>query len=120
MKSLADILGVPDPQQPDAPVVPFELDLLSPDAAQTFSIEVLNSAQYRESLLRRILMDELPAAVECKLMDYAWGKPVERVEHTGKNGGPIVNRVERVIIDSVDPEVLTTDSKARHGPDVTH
>jgi len=25
-------------------------------------------------------MDELPPAVECKLWDYAYGKPVERVE----------------------------------------
>lgn len=43
-------------------------------------------------------MDELPAAVECLLYHYAHGKPAERVEHTGKDGAPIVTEIRRVIV----------------------
>lgn len=32
------------------------------------------------SLRRRILADNLPPAVECKLFEYAYGKPVDKVE----------------------------------------
>lgn len=48
--------------------------------AAAFSKEILDSVQYRESLLRRIIMDELPPAIEVLLYHYAHGKPVERVE----------------------------------------
>lgn len=41
---------------------------------------VLNSEEYRESLYRRVLLDELPSAVECMMWDRAWGKTVEKVE----------------------------------------
>lgn len=85
MKSLADVLGVQDIQLPDKPVAePGQVRL----TAKTLSRELLNSKQYRESLLRRIIMDELPAAVECKLMEYAWGKPIERVEVEDKTLRP--------------------------------
>jgi hypothetical protein len=50
--------------------------------AKSFCRDLLASPEYRASLLRRIILDELPPAVECKLMDYAWGKPVERVAIT--------------------------------------
>jgi hypothetical protein len=38
------------------------------------------------------------------MYDYAYGKPVEHVEHTGEHGQPIevITRVVRVI---VDPEL---------------
>lgn len=77
-KSLADVLGVLDPQQP----VSLQQDAkpFVKMTAKAFSQEILNSRQYRESLLRRIIFDELPPAVECKLMDHAWGRPVEKVQ----------------------------------------
>jgi hypothetical protein len=46
----------------------------------------------------------LPSAVITRLMDHAWGKPVERVEHTGKGGEPIVTEVRRVIVHVQEPE----------------
>jgi len=73
--TLPQVLGVPDPSNPSAPVA--DAPKLT---AKLLSRAMLATPQYRESLLRRILMDELPPAVECKLWDYAYGKPVERVE----------------------------------------
>lgn len=45
-----------------------------------FAMNVLHSREYRESILRRIEDDSLPAQVETLLYAYAYGKPVERVE----------------------------------------
>lgn len=77
IRSLADVLGIRDIQDPASkdPEVPLQRV-----NAKSFSQEILNSRQYRESLLRRIIMDELPPAIEAKLMDYAWGRPVEKVQ----------------------------------------
>ena len=66
---------MPDPLNPSAPVGPKKKR-----TARAFSRAILATLQYRESLLRRILMDALPPAIEGKLWEYAHGKPVEKVE----------------------------------------
>lgn len=94
-QSLADFLGVTDPvtkQEPASDQGP-SVDITAKD----FSVAILNTKQYRDSLLRRILMDELPPAVEVLLYHYAHGKPTEKLEHSGPNGGPI--ETTRRIID---------------------
>lgn len=74
-QSAAQLLGVRDPTDPTAPVGP------APKlTAKQFCHALLATPQYRESLLRRILMDDLPPAIECKLWEYAYGKPPEVVE----------------------------------------
>jgi len=79
-RNLAEALGILDPRVDakvqSAPDPVGDLD------ARSLARMVLNSTQYRESLMRRILFDELPPAVETKLMDYAWGRPTERIEIT--------------------------------------
>lgn len=60
----------------DAKRLSFEPKLTVKD----FCRGVLNSTEYRESLYRRVLLDELPPAVECMMWDRAWGKTVEKVE----------------------------------------
>lgn len=77
-KSLADVLGVQDPQAPDNVVQVSAKNFRM--TARAFCKEILDSRQYRESLLRRIITDSLPPAVEQLLYYYANGKPVERVE----------------------------------------
>lgn len=42
--------------------------------------DIVNSPDYRASILRRIRNDDLPPAVECRLLDHALGKPIDRVE----------------------------------------
>ena len=73
--TLPQVLGVPDPSNPSASVGPVKKR-----TARAFSRAILASPQYRESLLRRILMDALPSAIEGKLWEYAHGKPVEKLE----------------------------------------
>lgn len=48
--------------------------------AKTFSKGILESPEYRDSLFRRITNDTLPSAVECRILDHVFGKPVEHVE----------------------------------------
>src|SRR6185295_14883674 len=77
-KSLADVLGVPDPREPEhvTQVTAKNFKL----TAKAFCKEVLDSRQYRESLMRRIITDSLPPAVEQLLYYYGHGKPVDRIE----------------------------------------
>ena len=103
-RNLADQLGVKDPEGPPGP---DPVDLPDLTGAQ-FCKAVVDSRQYRESIVRRILFGDLPPAVECRILDQAWGAPPKRVELTGKDGGAIeVTRVERVI---VDPALDSEDS----------
>lgn len=76
MQSLADALGCQDPLDKEKPVkpVPFRT------SAKAFARDIVSSSTYRESIARRVLMDELPPAVEVLLLHYAYGKPVERLE----------------------------------------
>ena len=76
MKTLAEALGVPDPEKPDEPVKP----LPPGTTARSLARSILTTHEYRESILRRVLTDSLAPAVECKLYEYAYGKPVERVQ----------------------------------------
>lgn len=58
-------------------------------SVQNFCRGVLRSRDYRRSLLLRVRIGELPPAIESLLYHYAEGKPVDRIEHTGREGGPI-------------------------------
>lgn len=122
MKSLADVLGVPDATNPDAvaraaSVTAPLVEQVDADTIKDFCISVLSSKEYRDSLQRRILLDELPSAIESLLYHYAIGKPVERHELTGKNGGPIeskVTKIEHVIVDPHDAAIASTTSQLTH------
>lgn len=74
MKSLYDSLH-PDENQNS---ISAEQPTLK--SAKAISRKLLESPEYQASLIRRIASDSLPAAVECKLYDYAYGKPVDKVE----------------------------------------
>lgn len=75
---------------------------------------VLQSREYRQSVLDRITLGLLPPAVECKMYDYAYGKPPDRVEHTGKDGRPIesITEVRRVVI-HVAADVMEEHSSSK-------
>jgi hypothetical protein len=49
------------------------------------------------------------------MMDYAWGKPAEKVVHVGDENNPIVTEIRRVIIrvgeDPVDALEATTPER---------
>lgn len=106
-QSLADYLGVQQPAdaspEPSGSVykIPEHLD------AKEFAQRFLSSPEFKRYLVNSLTLGEIPPAVITRMMDYAWGKPVERVEHSGKDGAPIVTEVRRVIIHAhLEPEPL--------------
>jgi len=78
---------------------PFEQIIAITDARE-FAKAVLESREFREYIVEGLRSRDLSPTVIIRLMDYAegWGKPPERVEHTGKDGQPIVTEVRRVVI----------------------
>lgn len=100
------------------------LFLLEITDAKQFAKAVLESRDFRQYIVFGLRSGKVPPAVMLRLMDYAdgWGKPVERVEHTGKDGQPIetVTEVRRVVI-RVDarPEPETIDAVVDK-PQLTH
>lgn len=95
MENLASFLQLAETPAEEPPADPFG----PVGSMQEFAERVLNSADYRASLFRRIQADELPAQIEALFYYYAAGKPTERVEHSGKNGAPIeVTEVRRVLV----------------------
>jgi hypothetical protein len=115
LQSLADILGVADPTSPDVEVLDAPTPPTSPTTrsegkltAKTLAREILNSKQYRESLMRRIVMDELPPAVECMLYHYAYGKPVENLQVKD-----VTNRFENVPLTQLEARVTLLTEQLR-------
>lgn len=85
---------------------PFEID-----NAQQFARDVLHSVEFREYIAINLRNGKIPAVVILRLMDYAegWGKPPERIEHTGKDGEAIVTEIRRVIVHTKEEEKQLPD-----------
>ena len=118
MESLATFLGTLDPRpedrRPAASDIVTSLEITDP---KEFCRRILESLEFRQYIMNGIVLGDLPPAILCRVMDHGWGKPAERVEHTGKDGGPVVTEVRRVIVhaskdvfDRLDEE---DNSKAR-------
>jgi hypothetical protein len=82
MKTLYDALHENDPDYKPAGTVTVDptVEELSNLHGKAFAKALLQSKDYRESLVRRMKTDSLPSAIECKLMDHAWGVPKQRLE----------------------------------------
>lgn len=79
MKSLAESLGL------DADLKP----LIEPALSQTtcerlngraFALAVLESPDFRRYIVGGLIAGDLPPAIAIRLMDYGWGKPIDRIE----------------------------------------
>ena len=116
MESLAAFLGVSG-----APAPADEPRLEDITDSKAFALAVLSSREFRSYIVNSLVLGELPSAVICRLMDYGWGKPPERVEHTGKDGRPIetITEVRRVIIRGQQPE-QDDDDEHLDKVEVTH
>lgn len=94
IQSLADYFGTNDP--PDsAPASPRLEDITD---CKAFALAVLGSREFRSYIVNGLVLGELPPGIVTRLMDLAWGRPAERVEHTGKDGAPIVAEIRRVFV----------------------
>lgn len=48
--------------------------------SKAFALAVLNSREFRQFIVNGVTLGDLPTPLVLRLMDHAWGKPVERVE----------------------------------------
>ncbi len=101
IQSLAEFLGT-------APAVPDPGPRLEDITdAKAFAEAVLSSKEFRQYIVGALTLGELPPQIILRMMDYAWGKPSERVEHTGPHGRPIETiKIVRVV---VDPQVTVDE-----------
>jgi hypothetical protein len=77
LESLATTEAAHDMRQADSePEQPFVVKR----SVKEWCREIIHSDTYRKSLRDRIFLGSLAPAVECRLWDYAYGKPVDRVE----------------------------------------
>lgn len=97
VQSLADFLGAEDPRPPERRDLDYS-SLLDTSDPKAFCQKVLETREFRQYIMNGITLGDLPPAVMCRVIDHAWGKPPERVEHTGKDGDPIIREVRRVIV----------------------
>lgn len=44
-----------------------------------FCEDIINSTEFRKYLLNGIVLGDLAPVIVCRIMDHAWGKPVERI-----------------------------------------
>lgn len=101
VETLADYLGVPDPRPEEKREGDFEA-LADIKNGTEFCQKIVETREWRQYIMNGVVLGDLPAAVATRIMDHAWGKPPERIEHTGKDGNPIVTEVRRVIIRAED------------------
>ncbi len=115
--SLAEYLG-DEKKQEKSSLLTLSKSFDEVRTAKEFCQLVLESREFREYIVNSLTLGSLPPAVITRMMDYAWGKPVELHEHTGKDGAPIaVTKVVRVIIDKRQ-EVSTQDGDEACSPRV--
>jgi len=121
MQSLADFLGVNPLRdaQPDAPPEQTLVDITDPTA---FARAVLESREFRQYIVSGLTLGNLPGftSILQRLMDAAgnWPKATSRIEHTGKDGDPIVTEVRRVIVRAEMRDAF--DEKPDERPVTTH
>ena len=104
MKSLAEILGTDTPasSSPTSDTAPKKLTVKS------LAKGILESVEYRRSVARRVADGTLPPAVECKLYEYAYGKPVDKVEINDKR-----NNLEDLSTEQLEARAMELAALAR-------
>lgn len=61
---------------------------------------LVNDAAYRRALKKRLQDGELSPPMETLLWHYAYGKPSDKVEVTGAEGGELFNVLRVEVVDS--------------------
>lgn len=84
MKSLAEHLGIEPLLPKDEPEQHRDEAFNAEMTDRDFCRGILMSKTYRESIQRRILIDDLPSAVELMLYDRAFGTRKDQLEVTKK------------------------------------
>jgi len=110
IQTLAEFLGTEDAYS--APLDETREEM----SVKDFCRGILTSREYRQSIRDRIALGNLPPAVELRLYDYAYGKPPDKVEHTGKDGQPIetITEVRRVVVRVPDGSQMKSEAEVIH------
>lgn len=109
MQTLADFLSIRDVESgQEHPNASEQRPKLRKMTSRHLMREVLTSPEYLESVYRRIRNDTLPAAVEIRMHDYAYGKPVEKTEVKDTT-----NRLEGMSLDQLEARAHLLHSRIR-------
>lgn len=112
-KTLAELLADDSFDPMHGAAAPLDVYTFDTSDAATFAKAILSSREYRESIRHRLILGELPPAVEVRLFDYAFGKPIDKVEHSGRVDTR-VERVERVIVEAPSMAALDAMTVTKH------
>lgn len=105
-QSLADYLGTsPVVQDEPSESAPRLVDITD---SKAFALAVLGSREFRHFIVNGITMQDLPTPIVLRLMDHAWGKPVERVEVKDTS-----NALENVTPEQLEDRALRLAEMAR-------
>jgi len=114
-QSLADYLGVTDPRPEDLraksearPSEPTPAQILDERDPTAFCKKILDSREFRQYIMNGIVLGDIPPAVMCRVIDHAWGKPVERVEVRDTT-----NELEAVTPEQLESRALRLAEMAR-------
>lgn len=77
MKTLFESLGFDNDEMPESSLSENSLTDIS---GEDFCKRIVNSPEYRISLLSRIANGRLAPAVECRILEHAWGKVTDKLE----------------------------------------
>ncbi len=103
MQTLADLLGSNDPPI-EPPAKPW-----SKLTIKSFCKDILESPEYRDSIKSRILLGEIPPAVECMWYHYAYGKPADKLEVKDTT-----NAYENLSVEELEARATLLADAARH------
>ena len=79
MRTLADALGLTEPERPRC-----QTDEYVKLSGRDFAEAVLNSVEFRRYILTGITLGCIHPTILAKLIDHGWGKVTERVEFEDK------------------------------------
>ncbi len=120
MQSLAEYLGTnqaegaPIDDKKDSPSLLASTTCTAEEFAKAF----LNSLEFKKYIVNSLTLGELPPAITTRLMDYAWGKPTEKLEITDKTARfeemSVPELVQRIRLLQSALETLSDDDSSIH------
>lgn len=104
-KSLAEHLGAQTPPVGSSEPSPIPTPI---STAEEFCRKFLDSKEYRDSLYRRVLLDDLSSPIECMIWDRAYGQVTKRLEVRDTT-----NQLENMTVEQLEERALFLAQVAR-------
>lgn len=107
MPSLFDTLGLPPKEQASETRQSESAIPRKRLSARKFARALLESDEFKAYILNGIVLNDLPPVILCRLMDYGWGKPVERIEVKNKT-----DRFDRLPVSEIQDQIKASAERA--------